>query len=243
MQVICGDQEARASLPLPAPSWHPVLVRVEGSPSLQPSSKTSLSAVHHTHTHLCCWKPSAGLTVTDGTQSKLGAASEAFRPAPSLIFHPSPQALLPSDARWLSSVLPQGLCTGCSAVLRALNPFLPFFARRPPPCSFLQIPVKCLFFITSIQSPLLFCVPDLRSICVLYCLRPSLLRILPPLISFPAHGFHSPDHSRLCSSPALNSSLAPHCPRDTELLSLALGALPEVPAHPLPSLSSGRLTS
>ena len=31
VQVICGDQEARASLPLPAPSWHPVLVRVEGS--------------------------------------------------------------------------------------------------------------------------------------------------------------------------------------------------------------------
>ena len=31
VQVICGDQVGRASLPLPAPSWHPVLVRVEGS--------------------------------------------------------------------------------------------------------------------------------------------------------------------------------------------------------------------
>ena len=67
-------------------------------------------------------------TITDGTQSKLGAASEAFRPALSLISHPSPQALLPSDAQWPSSVLPQGLCTFCAAVSCALNPFLPFFA-------------------------------------------------------------------------------------------------------------------
>ena len=193
----------------------------------------------HTHTPLCCAKPSTYLTITDGTQSKLGAASEAFRPALSLISHPSPQALLPSDAQWPSSVLPQGLCTFCSAVSCALNPFLPFFACRPPSCSSLQIQVKCLFFITSTQSPLLSCVPDLRSIRVLYCLDPppSLLRSLPPLISFPAHGSqrHRPAHSGLCPSPALNSSLAPHCPQDTELLRLARHSRPFLRC--LPTLS------
>ena len=102
-------------------------------PSTQLQDQPSHGAPHththtHTHTPLCCAKPSTYLTITDGTQSKLGAASEAFRPALSLISHPSPQALLPSDAQWPSSVLPQGLCTFCAAVSCALNPFLPFFA-------------------------------------------------------------------------------------------------------------------